>query len=126
MANSSAVDRGSSVYDTAALGGKVDSLSFDGTATVSYAFFHNTACTGEAFSSENKTVAADGSDPDSTPLNSRHYRNSAVHASFNNNDNYNTKTSACEAVSVGTAAPTVNTNPKIAAGNVTFANNFFF
>src|SRR5256886_9467479 len=106
-ANNSTVDLGSSVYDTAALGGKVDSLSFDGTATVSYAFFHNTACTGEAFSSENKTVAADGSVPASSTKSSLGAGDYAFQATYNGNDNYNTKTSACEPFSVGKATPTV-------------------
>src|SRR5204862_286656 len=103
------VDLGSSVYDTAALGGKVDSLSFDGTATVSYAFFHNTACTGEAFSSENKTVAADGSVPASSTKSSLGAGDYAFQATYNGNDNYNPKTAACEPFSVGKATPTVTT-----------------
>src|SRR2546430_10754144 len=65
-ANNSTVDLGSSVYDTAALGGKVDSLSFDGTATVSYAFFHNPTCTRLTSSHRQNTEAAYCSKPASS------------------------------------------------------------
>src|SRR5205823_2845834 len=109
---------GSSVYDTAALGGKVDSLSFDGTATVSYAFFHNTACTGEAFSSENKTVAADGSVPASSSKSSLGAGDYAFLATYIVNDIHTSAPPACEPFSVGKATPTVTTTLKNAAGDV--------
>src|SRR2546423_1034463 len=112
IANNSTVDLGSSVYDTAALGGKVDSLSFDGTATVSYAFFHNTACTGEAFSSENKTVAADGSVPASSTKSSLGAGDRSEERRVGKECRSRWSPYHCKKITVGKATPTVTTTLK--------------
>jgi len=107
--NGSTIDFGSSVYDTAALGNKVEGLSFDGTATVTYAFFHNNTCDGESFSSEDKAVAADGSVPASSTKSSLAAGDYAFQATYNGNDNYNANTSDCEPFTVAKAKPAITT-----------------
>src|SRR2546423_2949993 len=63
----------------------------------------------QAFSSEDKTVASDGSVPASSTKSSLGAGDYAFQATYNGNDNYNAKTSACEPFSVGKATPTVTT-----------------
>src|SRR2546421_700607 len=58
---------GATVHDTATLSGPVGSFSFNGTATVTYSFFKNINCTGTADSTEDKTVTAGGTVPNSSP-----------------------------------------------------------
>ena len=58
---------GTTVHDTATLSGQVGSLSLNGTATVTYSFFKTGDCSGTAFSTEDKTVAANDTVPDSSP-----------------------------------------------------------
>jgi uncharacterized repeat protein (TIGR01451 family) len=108
--NGSTVDFGSSVYDTAALGNKVEGLSFDGTATVTYAFFHNNTCEGEPFSTEDVNVAADGSVPQSSTKSSLEAGDYAFQATYNGNDNYFANTSDCEPFTVAKAKPTIATS----------------
>jgi uncharacterized repeat protein (TIGR01451 family) len=107
--NGSTIDFGSSVYDTAALGNKVEGLSFDGTATVTYAFFHNNTCDGEPTSTEDKAVAADGSVPASSTKSNLAAGDYAFQATYNGNDNYNANTSDCEPFTVAKATPTITT-----------------
>jgi len=72
---------GVTVHDTATLADGVTGFSFDGTATVTYKLFSNLSCTpgtndANLLDSGNKTVAANGSVPDSNafgPLGSGDY-----------------------------------------------------
>jgi uncharacterized repeat protein (TIGR01451 family) len=107
--NDSTIDFGSSVYDTAALGNKVEGLSFDGKATVTYAFFQNGSCDGEPFSSEDVTVASDGSVPRSSVKSSLAAGDYAFQATYNGNDDYFANTSECEPFTVAKATPTITT-----------------
>jgi uncharacterized repeat protein (TIGR01451 family) len=107
--NGSTIDFGSSVYDTAALGNKVEGLSFDGTATVTYAFFHNNTCDGEPFSNEDVNVAAGGSVPQSSTKSSLDAGDYAFQATYNGNDNYFANTSDCEPFTVAKAKPAITT-----------------
>jgi hypothetical protein len=83
------------VHDTATLSGQVGSFSLDGTATVTYSFFNNNACTGTPASTENKTVSALGLVPDSSAqiLGAGSY---SYQATYNGNANYAQATGACE------------------------------
>src|SRR5207248_1553612 len=84
---------GVTVHDTASLAGGVGSFSFDATATVTYKLFSNISCTpgtndANVLDSGDKTVAANGSVPDSNafgPLGSGDYSYQAV---YNGNGNY--------------------------------------
>jgi hypothetical protein len=107
---------GTAVHDTAALSGQVGSFSFDGTATVTYSFFNNNNCSGTAASTENVTVAANGSVPDSTPqtLGAGDY---SYQATYNGNDDYTSKTSDCEPFKVSQATPGLSTTVKDSGGN---------
>src|SRR5207249_4759894 len=101
--NGSSVALGSGVYDTAALGGKVDSLSFDGTDTVTYHFFANGTCTGDPLDTDTVTVASDTVPKSKTESNlaADHY---AFNATYNGNANYPAKTSDCEPFTVSARA----------------------
>src|SRR5439155_13510438 len=83
------------LHDTAALGGKVDSLSFDGTDTVTSHFFANVTCTGDPLDTDTVTVASDTVPKSKTESNlaAGHY---AFNATYNGNANYTAKTSDCE------------------------------
>src|SRR6185369_350340 len=107
---------GTSVHDTATLSGQVGTFSFNGTATVTYAFFKNNACTGTAFSTEDKTVASNGSVPDSSgqTLGAGDY---SYQATYNGNANYSSKTGACEPFKVAKATPGISTTVKDGSGN---------
>ena len=86
----------SSVYDTSALSGQVGSFSFNGTATVTYRFFKNSACSGTPFDTDVRTVASDGTVPKSKtegPLQAGSY---AFQAYYSGNGNYKDATSECE------------------------------
>ena len=83
------------VHDTATLSGQVNGFSFDGTASVTYSFFKNNGCSGDPFSTEDKTVAVDGTVPDSSAqtLGPGSY---SYKAHYSGNAYYNPKDSDCE------------------------------
>jgi hypothetical protein len=96
ITNGSSLPTFSSVYDTSALSGQVGSFSFNGTATVTYRFFKNGACSGTPFDTDVKTVASDGTVPQSKtegPLQAGSY---AFQAYYSGNGNYKNATSECE------------------------------
>src|SRR6185437_8638250 len=107
---------GTAVHDTATLSGQVGTFSFNGTATVTYAFFKNNDCSGTAFSTEDKTVASNGSVPDSSAqtLGAGSY---SYQATYNGNSNYSPKTGDCEPFKVSTATPGISTTVKDSSGN---------
>jgi hypothetical protein len=94
--NTHPVAAGTAIHDTATLTG-VNGISLNGGATVTYYFFNNGGCSGTPTPAggETKTVAVNGSVPDSSyqslAAGSYSYR-----ATYNGNANYNSKTSACE------------------------------
>ncbi|TMM03389.1 MAG: DUF11 domain-containing protein, partial [Actinobacteria bacterium] len=108
--NGSSVALGSGVYDTAALGGKVDSLSFDGTDTVTYHFFANGTCTGDPLDTDTVTVASDTVPKSKTESNlaAGHY---AFNATYNGNANYTAKTSDCEPFTVISPSISISKTP---------------
>ena len=66
--NANPAPLGEPVHDTATLSGQVGANSFNGTATVTYAFYTNNDCTPPASGTpEQVTVAANGTVPDSSP-----------------------------------------------------------
>ena len=96
ISNGSSLPTFSSVYDTSALSGQVGSFSFNGTATVTYRFFKNSACSGTPFDTDVRTVASDGTVPKSKtegPLQAGSY---AFQAYYSGNGNYKDATSECE------------------------------
>ena len=108
--NGTALALGTSVYDTSAFTNLVGAFSPNGTATVTYSFFKNSACTpGTAFSTETVTVAADGSVPASSATGALATGSYAFQAAYSGNGNYNTATSECEPFSVNKATPSITT-----------------
>jgi hypothetical protein len=107
---------GSSVHDTSSLSGQVGSYSFNGTATVTYAFFKNNGCTGTPFSTESKTVNSNGTVPDSSASGALAAGDYSYQATYNGNANYSPKTSDCEPFKVSKATPGMSTIVKNAAG----------
>ena len=80
------------------------------TGTVTYSFFHNGNCSGDAFTTE-PVVLDGGAVPDSAPtdpLETGHYSFRAV---YSGDDNYASFTSRCEPFSVGKATPAITTDP---------------
>src|SRR5439155_521718 len=119
--NTTSAALGSTAHDTAALGGKVDSLSFDGTDTVTYHFFANGTCTGDPLDTDTVTVASDTVPKSKTESNlaAGHY---AFNATYNGNANYTAKTSDCEPFDVNKATPSISTAVKD-ANNATVDND---
>jgi hypothetical protein len=120
ISNGSSLPTFSSVYDTSALSGQVGSFSFNGTATVTYRFFKNSACSGTPFDTDVRTVASDGTVPKSKtegPLQAGSY---AFQAYYFGNGNYKDATSECEPFTIVLTALTpgywknhmANSNPK--------------
>jgi hypothetical protein len=105
-ANDSTINNGTaltgfpSVYDTSALSGQVGSFSFDTTATVTYRFFTNSACSGTPFDTDQQSVIPPSTVPKSKtegPLIPGSY---AFQAYYSGNANYAAATSECEPFSV--------------------------
>src|SRR6185503_11234592 len=73
-------------------------------------------CSGTAFSTEDKTVASNGSVPDSSAqtLGAGDY---SYQATYNGNSNYASKTGACEPFKVAKATPGITTTVKDWNGN---------
>src|SRR5439155_1763199 len=108
---------GTSVHDTSTLSGQVGTFSFNGTATVTYAFFKNNDCTTPAFSTENKTVNSNGTVPDSSATGALGAGDYSYQATYNGNSNYESKTSDCEPFKVSKATPGMSTIVKDINGN---------
>jgi hypothetical protein len=90
------VAAGTEIHDSAILSNDVAGFSLNGTATVTYYFYTSSDCTGTPVSSEIKTVAIDGTVPESsikTGLGPGSYCYQAV---YSGNDNYTDATSAIE------------------------------
>jgi hypothetical protein len=92
---------GTSVHDTATVGPKVDDISLAATDGLTYYFYENGTCSGEAAWSETVDVDADGVAEDSSstgPLGPGHY---SFNAEYWGNDNYNPSgLSGCEPFAV--------------------------
>jgi len=118
IANGTALDLGTSVYDTSAFSGLVGSFSPNGTSTVTYSFFKNNSCTVPAFGTETVTVAANGTIPNSSATGALGTGNYAFRATYNGNANYNAATSGCEPFSVNKADTSTATEIHDASHNV--------
>ena len=115
--NANPAPLGEPVHDTATLSGQVGANSFNGTATVTYAFYTNNDCTPPASGTpEQVTVAANGTVPDSSPqtLGAGSY---SYKASYKGNANYDSATGDCEPFKVAKASPTITTVVKDSSGD---------
>jgi uncharacterized repeat protein (TIGR01451 family) len=113
VTNAAPAALGTAVHDTAALGGSVGSFPLGGAsdpATVTYEFFTTNDCTG-SHSDEVVNVAADGSVPNASAktLGAGSYSYLAI---YSGNNNYNSKTAACEPFKVSQVTPTLVTTVK--------------
>src|SRR5581483_4517493 len=109
---------GTAVHDTAALGGGVGGFPLGGAsdpASVTYEFFANNTCAGDAHVDQTVAVAADGSVPDADPqtLGAGSYSYLAV---YSGNASYESQTAACEPFEVSKATPSLVTTVRDGQG----------
>jgi len=89
---------GSVVHDNATVGQQVGTFVISGKVT--YSYYENGACSGVPKSTEDKTIAADGTVPESTPQQINASGNYAYQATYSGDSNYNASTGACEPFTV--------------------------
>jgi uncharacterized repeat protein (TIGR01451 family) len=107
---------GAKAYDTATLTGKQGSI--DPTGTVTYTFFSGDCATGTVVFTDQQTVGANESVPNSKTTDSLAAGDYAFQAVYSGDSNYSGKTGSCEPFSVGKAKPSIVTTQDPASGNV--------
>jgi hypothetical protein len=101
--NANPAAAGSQVHDTAMLSGSTAGFSLNGSTTVTYRFYGtNTCTTPPVATSENVTVGASGTVPNSSPTAALAAGGYSYRATYNGNANYNAVTGDCEPFMVKT------------------------
>ena len=96
---------------------------FTPTGNVTYSFFHNTTCTGGAVSTDQVSIAGDGTVPNSSPTPALEAGSYSFIAMYAATANYTSSSSACDQFSVAKDTPAVINTVLEAGGSTPWAND---
>jgi len=105
---------GASAYDTAAVSHSDD---FTPSGTLTYSFFDNGSCSGDANSTQTVTLNSNGTVPNSDATSALAAGSYSFQAKYSGDSNFPSSTGACEPFSVAEAASSTSTTVHDAATN---------